>query len=112
MLAALLNIPHDQNTWNIWSLHHRLSHTAIRQKIAANGGPQLTDYQLDPIFDQDIQGFLQRNSQTHIEMDAALGAQSTDLQDVDFKDERQRIAWISEHYLEHYNAENALGIGS
>lgn len=108
MQAALLNVPETQNQWNIWALHHRISHDAIRQALLAQKGIALTDYQLDPINFDDMKGFLQRNSQTHQEMDAALGAQGTDLLDVDLSDERQKVAWIRIHWQEHFTAEQAL----
>lgn len=41
-----------------------------------------------------------------------LGIQGEDLQDVDIRDERQLIGWVNYHYNDHYNAENALKIGS
>lgn len=99
--------------------------TAVPQVVITGGGglgaaatavrgPGIatTDYQLDPIAENDLPGWLQRNSQTHIEMDAALGVQGVDLQDVDLSDENQKQAWFWLHFLEHQSAENTLGIGS
>ena len=43
-------------------------------------------------------------------MNAILGLQSTDIQDVDLQDEKQLQSWINLHYLEHYYAEAKLGI--
>lgn len=111
MLVELITIPRSAEEWERWSWAHRSSHTAIRQKIAANGGPNLTEYAaLYPISHDRFGDFLTANSQTHIEMDAVIGAQNVDLQDVDPKDENQLIAWIQLHYLEHQTAELALGI--
>ena len=81
--------------------------TAVR-----GAGIQTNDYQLDPISQNDLPGWLQRNQQTHIEMDAAIGSQSVDLQDVDLNDERQLEAWVWLHFLEHQTAEDKLEIGS
>ncbi len=110
MLAALLNIPNSREEWSIWSWHHRLSHDAIRQALQAQRGVLLQDYVLDPIAENDIKGWLQRNFLTHTEMDAALGRQSIDLEDVDFSNQQQKVSWVYYHYLEHLNAEQALGI--
>lgn len=110
MLANLLNVPTSDAEWQIWSFSHRDSHVRIRQAIQTQKGVVLPDYQLDPIFPQDMQGWLQRNSQTHNDMDGALGAQGTDLLDVDFNDEKQVQAWMFSHYQEHFTAEQALGI--
>jgi hypothetical protein len=110
MIAVLLESPRTPEQWLRWSYHHRDSHTRIRQAIQKQKNVNLVEYQLDPIFDQDLQGFLQRNSQSHGDMLSILGIQSEDLLDVDFKDERQAQAWIQLHYYDHFNAETALGI--
>lgn len=110
MIAALFNVPSTATDWNTWSYHHKLSHDAIRQALVAQRGIATTDYILDPIFQQDIIGFLQRNEQTHTEMNAALGLNGVDLQEADLRDERQRVAWVWIHAEEHLAAEMALGI--
>jgi hypothetical protein len=110
MLAALLNRPRNKEEWDRYSFDHRDSHQKIRQAIQAQKGIVLIDYQLDPVFGVDIQGWLQRNSQSHSDFDGVLGLQSTDLLDVDFNDESQFESWTYLHYQEHLNAEQALGI--
>jgi hypothetical protein len=45
-------------------------------------------------------------------MDAAVGSQSVDLQDLDPTDKNQLVAWMWSHYLEHQTAEARLAIGS
>ena len=111
MIAQLLNIPIDENTWNIWSWHHRLSHDQIREAARAQG-KELNGYQLDPIPPDDLVDWLERNQQAHVEMNSAVGAQGVDLQDVDLRDPGQHEAWSWLHYLEHQNVEQQLGIGS
>ena len=54
--------------------------------------------------------FLERNQQTHIDMNGQLGLQSVDLEDVDLKDPRQLQAWINFEYQELFAASAALGI--
>lgn len=110
MLAALLNAPKTQADWDRWSFDNRDSHDRIRAAIAAKGGPRLGDYQLDPINPQDSGGWLERHSQTHKDMDSAIGAQSSDMLDVDLTDENQLQAFIYEHWQEHQTAERALGL--
>ncbi len=110
MLAALSNEPADGRQWAIWSRHHRDSHDRIRAAIQAQGGPRLTDYIVEPMRPEDPSLMLQNNSQLHIDMANALGLQSTNLQDVDFKDPKQLSAWIGLHLLEHRSAELALGL--
>jgi hypothetical protein len=112
MLAALLNTPSTDNEWQIWSWHHRLSTSAINSAISQQKKINLTDYQLDPINRAFFQDWLERNQQSHIDFDAAVGAQSVDLTDVDPSNHNQFQAWIFSHYLEHQTAERILGIGS
>lgn len=110
VIVALINDPKTDQEWAIWSYHHRLSHDAIRQAIEAQKKINLTDYQVDPISPHDIGGFLQRNQQAHLEMDHVLGLPSQDLQDVNLGNEAERVAWVQIHWLEHNDAEIALGI--
>lgn len=110
MLAVLLEIPRDANAWNRFSWHHRSSHTAIRQAILAKGGPNLPEYQLDPINPSAFKDFLQANQQSHIDMLGSLGIQSSDIQDVDITKENELISWTFLHYQDHYSAEKALGL--
>jgi hypothetical protein len=110
VLAFLKNIPNTPQDWNLWSFHHRDSHDRIRAAIAAQGGPQLIDYLLDPIPGWAIAEWLLKHDQTHTDMDAYLGVQSADLQDVDFDDQKQAAAWRDLHYNEHFTAERALGL--
>jgi hypothetical protein len=110
--AALWNIPRESTDWNEWSFHHKVSHDLIRQGIAAKGGPTLTDYEIDPISPADMSGWLQRNSQLHIDMNSVLGLDSADLQDVDLSDERELVSWIALHAQQHRDAEAAAGVAS
>jgi len=112
VLVALLNNPQTEDEWNVWSFHHRLSHNAIRAAVLRNRDINLVDYQIDPINQRDMQDFLQRNSQLHIEMNAVLGAQTIDLQETDFSNPNTKQAWVYAHFLEHQTAENKAGIGS
>lgn len=108
MLAALLNPPESQADWDRWGFDHLDSHDRIRAAIAARGGPNLTPYQIYPILEINLRGFLERNNQLHIEMNGALQQKSDDLQDVNFKDASQKRAWIFLHYQEHQSAEQEL----
>ena len=106
----LLNVPKSDNDWVIWSLHHRLSHDAIRQAILTQKKIATGEYVLEPIFQVEIKSWLQRNSQTHIEQTQAVGQQSHDITDVDFNDEAAKVSWISVHFQEHFDLEQALGV--
>ena len=110
MLVALLNVPRTEQEWAIWSFAHKQSHLAITKAVAAKGGAELANYQLDPIPQDDLPNWLARNQEAHNDMNGAVGAQSSDLLDTDLKDERERQSWIWLHFLEHQTAEQKLGI--
>ena len=110
MLVALLNVPRTPEEWAIWSFAHQQSHLAIAQAIAASGGATLASYQLDPIPPDDERGWLERNQESHNDMNEAIGTQSSDLLDTDLSDDRQLQSWVYLHFLEHQTAEQRLGI--
>ena len=110
MLAALQNIPRTGEEWNRWSYDHRDSHNRIRAAIQLRYGLSLVDYQIDPIDPSNTTLFLQNNASLHGDMNGALGLQSADLEDVNMGDPRELEAWIRLHYLEHFYAEQKLGV--
>lgn len=107
--AFLINSPSTDEQWSVWSLHHRLSHDAIRDALRRKN-IFTAEYVLEPIPMRDFQNWLQRNSQTHIEQTGALGLQSHDISDVDLEDENQKQSWIMVHWQEHQDMELALGL--
>lgn len=70
----------------------------------------LTEYQLDPINFNDFTTWLENNEQSHDDFNAFLKLQSSDLEEVDPKNESQMQAWINLHFREHQSAESALNI--
>jgi hypothetical protein len=110
VLPALANTPRSPSEWLRWSFDHRDSHDRIRAAILARMGTMLADHQVEPINPNDTVSFLNNNSTLHNDMNRALGQPGSDIQDVDFKDDKQLEAWIKLHYVEHYNAETVLGI--
>lgn len=87
-----------------------LEHQKVIQAIQRETGVALIQYQLDPINFEDLTSFLERHQQTHLDMDGALGLQSSDLQDVDLKDDKQLQSFIYINWIEHFNANQALGV--
>lgn len=70
----------------------------------------LPDYVIDPIPDNDLKGWIERNQELHNDMNGQLGLQGSDLQDVDFDDQKQLQSWVYLHFIEHQSAEQTLGI--
>lgn len=73
----------------------------------------LTEYVLYP-FDEnnkeDFQTFLENNSQAHDDFNSQLGLQSSDIEELDPKDEKALTSWIYTSYQELYSASAALKI--
>lgn len=109
MLPVLQEVPQSIQDWDRWGFHHRASHDAIRQAIAAQG-TNLPDFPLYPVNQLHFDDFLTANAQTHIQMNGYLGTQGANLQDVDVENQSQLSAWIWIHYQEHDTAERALGL--
>lgn len=109
-LVNLLNVPRTPSELNQWSWENKSSHLRIIQAIQQQKGITLQQYLLDPINENDIPTFLEREQQQHNDMNQALGLQGSDLDSVDWKDEKQREAWFWQDYQEHLDAESALKI--
>lgn len=110
MLAAIEAVPQSPDEWARFAFDHRNSHDRIRAAIGKATGANLLDYPIDPINPDNLANFLEFNSLLHDDMNSALKLISTDLQDVDMRDQKQLATWINLHYLEHYYAEAALKI--
>lgn len=108
--SSLLNVPRTKSDWDTWSLNHMLEHQKILQAIQQQKGIALVQYQLDPINFENPTFFLELHQQSHLDFDGALGLQSSDLQDVDLKDEKQLQSFIYINWLEHNSANAALKI--
>ena len=109
-LADLLNIPHSIEDWNQFSFNNRNQITAIRQAIKAQKNINLTEYNIDPIDFNHFQDFLENNSQAHDDFNSVLGLQSSDIEELDPKDEKSLSSWIFTQYQELYSASAALKI--
>lgn len=105
-----MNPPKTGSDWDRWSFDHIDSHDRIRAAIRSQKKIDLNSYIAYPINPNYMVGFLQANAQLHIDMNGVLGLQSNDLLDVDFNQPNQLDAWVQEHWLEHQDAERALGI--
>ena len=110
MLVRLLDAPQNEDDWNSWSFAHRQNHDVIRQAIQAKGGPNLPQAVLDPIPLFAFRDWLERNQRSHNDQNGALGLQSTDLLDLDPRNQQQLSDWVYAHYIEHQNMNLVLGI--
>ena len=110
MLPVVMEAPATERDWEIWFFNHRDSHDRIRQRIAADTGVLLPDYPIGAVRMENFKDFLEFNSLLHTDMNLAVRAQGSDLQDLDPNDRRQLVAWSNLHWLEHQLVEQRLGL--
>lgn len=112
MLTILAEVPRNQDDWDRFAFHNRVSHAMINDAMRAQGLGDLPESVLYPIDAADWGGWLQRHAFLHQDMDRFIGGQSADLSILNDKDEQDVADWINTHWLEHQTAESALGISS
>ena len=109
-LSNLLNVPRSPTDWEEFFFNNRQQNTAIRQAILTQKGINLTEYILYPVDEHSFQTFLINNQQAHQDFNSVLGLQSSDIEELDPKNEQQLQAWIYLQYQELYSASAALNI--
>ncbi len=110
MIAELLVVPQSEDEWERWSWHHRSDHQEIIAAIRQQKKLMLTEYQVEPIAWNQFEYWLEANEQMHYDMNLALQLQSSDLGDLNPRDQGVLANWIYFHWLEHNTARQALGI--
>ena len=108
MVPALFNTPKNPREWSIFSFANRASHEKIISALQAQGKGTLRTYNLDPISDEDLQGWMYRHQISHNDFNGVLKLPSNDLRTADFKDPKELQAWCELHAREHLLAEKAL----
>lgn len=110
-IAALYNVPSDQNELNVWAFAHASHHREINAAILALGGPVLLEVPLDPINPEAIQVWLAQHQEMHDQFEAVLNIGGYDLLDVDWQNPQELAGWILLNASVHQQAANGLGIG-
>lgn len=110
MLAILQNVPKNDFDWEIWAFNNREHISEITQAIKAQHNVNLPEYQLYPINFNRFSEWLERKSQAHTDFNGVLGLQSSDLKEMDPKNEKQLSSWVYLQYQELFNASAELKI--
>ena len=109
-LAHLLEMPETEEGWGQWFWHTRTDHDLIRSAVQEQGGPNLIQYVLEPVYQPDMERWLKDHWQTHVDFNEVIKFAPADLESVNLKDPEQRKIWLFTHYTEHQNAHQALQI--
>jgi hypothetical protein len=110
-VAALANVPTDDQQRAVWSFAHASHHYDIVRVIYQITKIALPIYLLDP-FDPNNTGiWADQHQQMHNDMDQLLGINPFNLDDVDWNNKQTLGGWIFNNFSEHYQAANILEIG-
>lgn len=112
MLAALLNIPRNEEELLEWSFRHQDQHVKINNAIWQQQGIALPLYPLDPmppLKSDKIGAWTYQHQSAHTSFDGLLNLPGNDFTSVDFTQEDQINSWIRLHFQDHYLAQAALG---
>jgi hypothetical protein len=98
--ASLLNTPNDAGSWDIYAFTLSQNIADIQQAILTQKGVNSPQYPLYPIPQVDITEWLQRVSQSLGDITSELNINSTDVENVNLDDERERQAWSNAVYVQ------------
>lgn len=109
-LLLVQNFPRSKEAIAKWAFNHDQEHRIIRTAVLSKKGVALQEYILDPFSYQDPQGWLARHQSAHNDFNAIVNYNGSDLEAVDFDNDKQRQAWSWFHWQEHVNINTVLGI--
>lgn len=110
-VANLINPPQSDKDIQTFSFANQDHHNRVSIAIKQAGGATITPQEVDPIAFFDFERWLERHQQWHNDINSGLGLAGFDLSDLDFKNPKQLNAWVSLHFREHQQWEQATGVG-
>lgn len=110
-VAAIFNVPTDENSLNEWAFSHMANHRDIIRVIYQVLQIALPEYSLDPIDPNDTGVWERQHQEMHSEMNLLLGTSGFDLLGLDWKDQNKLSAWIQLNAVEHRTASDILRLG-
>lgn len=110
-VAAIFNVPHDENSLNEWAFSHMASHRDIIRVIYQLSGIALPEYSLDPVDPSDSGVWQRQHQEMHQQMNALLGTSGFNLLGLDWRDENKLAAWIQLDAIEHRQVSDLLQLG-
>ena len=111
-VAALLNIPTNQEQFDDWSFAHAAHHRDCIRAAFEQKHVQLSEYILDPInLAEGFGEWTYWHQNMHNDMNAVLKTNGFDLTDVNWQDQSQFASFIQNNENEHYQWATILGVG-
>ena len=109
-LPNIVEPPSDERGFDSWAYSHAIDHIEIITAITKTYGVTLPQYQLWPVANNDIEGWLEQHERAHNDMNAQMQTPGNDLGSVDFKNDQQAKQWFYLQYEEHVNVRQKLAI--
>lgn len=110
LAAPLLNVPITDRDFDRWSFDLQQNLMDVTRAILTQRNVSIPLPQLYPAPLFAIGEWLQRLSQTMIEISNALGTQTQDIENVNLEDERERQAWTYSIWQQVQQARQVLGV--
>lgn len=112
-LAELYNSPNTPEDLQSWAFSHMAHHKDISRVVFDRYNMRIDEFPLDPFNPEDfsnMESWLEQHQQMHNQQNQAMSIQGYALNEVDWKDEDQRSAWLTAHADEHFRANEILGV--
>lgn len=94
-----------------WFHAHVRHHEALMDAIFQTRGVRLTMYPIYPVLEsKNLDVWHKSHQALHDQMNQLLKVAGTDLEDIDFKDQRKSDNWFFQHYLQHQGAAQECGL--
>lgn len=110
-VAAIFNVPHDEDTLNEWAFSHMASHRDIIRVLYTVFAVALPEHSLDPVDPENTGVWERQHQEMHNQMNALLGTSGFNLLGLDWGDPNKLAAWISLNAVEHRTASDILRLG-
>ncbi|MDE2105176.1 MAG: hypothetical protein KGL39_48560 [Patescibacteria group bacterium] len=113
MLAALIVPPTNAIEWDRYAFINRDQIQLINAAIQTQYGVNLVEYPIYPmprVPDEDATTWLEWVQLAHQQFTSVLGLQSQDIEELNFRNQNQVVAWVNAAYLELYDASAKLGV--
>lgn len=107
MMPELFTVPEGRDELSFYLHANATDHTIVRNAVLAqHSGAAIPSYPIRVFHDE----FLEWHQRMHDAVNAVLGTNGFDLQDVDWKSPAQRQAWVWLHGSEHQSWATKLQI--
>lgn len=111
MLVTLMSFDiNDPRSLEQWALHHAAEHDQVRQAIRTQKLTVIPAHELYPINWKDWEAWAMRHQLATNEENGVLGIAGTDLQGVNFRNEKDAAEWHFNHFRDHFARRTALKI--